>query len=395
MNGKEPILEILEKACRGRTAILTRRECRGFDPMSLAELEKNLRDLGRHGDGCLGDASAEIFGRDSANLGHATAWIDAGLVYEGFASAIGSFGSPETVFCLDPWAAQLRSRAAELAPTASWILVNDLAARKNGEHREYWEALETWFHSLSFSAIFPKTVWDQTLERTQEPSRPPTGPELFADKPGAWQWKWLVSARAAASVVLLVRYSGSLGHLRVLLDSVARQEGSREGIHLVILVGDLGEDPRAYLRWFGIAHPKQWVRLIRTTGDWRPELNQLLGKIPDATVVMVGDHAVLPGGFLETVRKGTRAALLGVPAGLEASAHILIGNLDPLQNYETLVASVPKEIEPKNEAARVVPPETWNDRQSDPASRLLGIVQRPSEANAETPLLLLELADLP
>jgi len=395
MTGTESFAEVLEKASRGRCVILSRRDCRGFDSVSLAELKDTLREMGDHTDTCSGDASAEIFGAAAAELGHASAWIDAGLVYEGFADTIQSNGVPDTVFCLDPWAAQLRSRAGEIAPRATWILQSDLDDRKGRERREYWEQLEEWFKSLSFSAIFPKSAWDEVLAPSGEPPPRSGAPELFAQKPGAWRWRRLTAPPQAASVILLSRYSGSLSHLRVLLDSVVRQEGAREGTGIVILAGDEGEDPRTYLKWFEIAHPRQPASLIRTAGDWKADLNRVLGKAPSAVVVMAGDHAVLPAGFLGTVRRGACPAIVGIPASLEASAHILTGNLDAVQKYETLLASFFREGKARPDAARVVAAETWNDRSVDPASRLLEIARERREEKGGAPLFLLELADLP
>lgn len=395
MIATDVVFELLTKASAGRGAILTRRECVRFDSVPVSELMHHLRQVGHHVEGCQGRASTEILGIEEGALGHAPAWIDAGLVYEDLARSAESLGSLDYVFCLDPWAAQLRSRAGEIAGHATWILVSDIDDRNRAEEREYWEQLQHWFQGLSFSAIIPKRVWDQALVAPEAPAPPAPESTLFAQKPGAWRWRRLTPGPGTASVVALIRYSGRLAHLRVLLDSLIRQEGSREGMRLVVLAGAEGEDPRATLRWFEIAHPAHPIALIRTSEEWKTELNRVLSETPGATVVMIGDHAILPARFLDIVRQGAHPPVLGVPVNLEATAHIVTGNLDPIQNYDTLLQSFMAHRKTAGVSARIIPPNAWKDEAGDPASRLLKIAEERLETNSPSPLFLLELADLP
>jgi hypothetical protein len=389
------ILELLAEAAQGRVVLLTSRELRSCDNVDVSALRAALQTMGQHEEHCLDNETREMLEAEaSENFGHAPFWLAAGARLEELLVRLENHGPADYIFCLDPWAAQIRSKADKMAPTAAWVLISDLDERKKGKDREYWEQLEAWFEALPFAVIVPRKVWDQAISPAQPPSLPATEPELFAAKPGAWRWRRLTSSPKAAPVVFLVRYSGSLGHLRVFLDSVVRQEGPKDGVHIAILAGVEGEDPRAYLQWFDIAHPGQRTTLIGTSGIWKTELSQFLGRASGATVVMAGDHSILPSRFTALVRQGASPRVLGIPASLEVTAHVLTGNLDPIQNYETLLQSFSSEKKARGEAVRIVSSETWNKGTGDPADRLLAIAQEPSTRN-ETPFLILELADLP
>jgi len=88
----------------------------------------------------------------SRDVGHAPRWIDAGGVYE---DLIEDRGSADFIFCLDPWAAQLLSRAKESAPEAKWVLVSD---PHPNEYLEYWKSLDRWLSSLPWSMVIPRNL---------------------------------------------------------------------------------------------------------------------------------------------------------------------------------------------------------------------------------------------
>jgi len=387
---------LLAQAAEGRGILLSRREFRAFEKMSVAQLRDSLRDLGRHSDRCRGKGSAEIFGAEgSADLGDAPAWIDAGAVYEELLEFMKLNGPPDYVICVDPWAAQLRSRVGELASSAKWILVSDLAQRARAGKKEYWEELGAWFETLAYSAILPKESWDPVLAPAEHPVPRPGDDRIFAEKLGAWRWRRLVPVETSTALLFLVRYSGSLSHLRVLLDSLLRQEGPRETSQCVILAGAEGEDPQSYLRWVALAHPRLRLTLLRTSADWKPELGRLLEKAPTATLVMIGDHAILPTGFARLVQAGTQAKVLGIPMSLEATGHIVTGNLDPHPNYETLIRSFSAEQKPRTECARIIPPEALKGAGGDLVGRLLQLSEEAGRQQSGPPISLLEMADLP
>jgi hypothetical protein len=369
---------------------------RGFEGVNVSELREQLRNVGLHGDHCHGKGSLEVFGGQvPAHLGDAPAWIDAGAVYEEFVEFTESNGPLDYVFCLDPWAAQLRSRAGETASSAKWILVSDLDLRQREGGKEYREQLKEWFDTLSFTAIAPRESWDLDVVHPDKPSVVQRQGRLYAQKPGAWQWHRITSFQPSASIVFLVRYSGSLGHLRIILDSLVRQEGAKGDLQCIILAGSEGEDPRIYLRWIALAYRDLRITLLSTSANWQSELNRLLGESPEAALVMVGDHTILPTGFARQVGDGVQATVLGVPMSLEASAHVLTGNLDPFANYDTLIRSFATEHISGVECARIIHSETWSSAEGDPAARLLQLTQEKGRVDGGSTLSLLELADLP
>lgn len=136
---------LLAEAGQGTALLLTHRSLRRVENGG-----ERLREL------LCTDDDARPAGRaileSSDRLGHAPAWIDAGVVYE---ELLEDRGSADFIFCLDPWAAQLLSRAKESAPDAKWVLVTDPTTEGTGE---YWEALDRWLGSLPWSMIVPRDL---------------------------------------------------------------------------------------------------------------------------------------------------------------------------------------------------------------------------------------------
>lgn len=382
--------ELLSRVAAGRGAILSSRGLRGYDQVSVKDLTENLRDMTRHAETCRGHGSSEIL-KDlpTEDLGHAPAWIDAGAVYEDLVEFVQARGPLDYVICVDPWAAQLRSRAAEIAGNAQWILISDLADRRR-DKKEYFEQLGEWFKSLSYSAVLSRKDCD--VAQAEPLAAAPVESAVHARKPGAWEWRRFSAPQPACPLVLLVRYSGSLVHLKVFLDSLLRLEGRPDSLQVVLLTGSSGEDPRPYLRWISLAHPTLRLSTVTISRDWRSDLSPILGASPEATVGMIGDHVILPPQLLRLLKDGGRSVALGVPLPLEASAHILTGNLDALPNYETLMRSVSADARP--ECARFFGPGVLTAGGADPVEQLVQRTRQQADQRVP-PLTFLETADLP
>lgn len=343
-------------------------------------------------------------------LGHAPAWIDAGAQCQELESHLDGEGDLSYVFCLDPWAGQILTRSGDLAERAKWVYVSDLEERKkSGPYPAYWEALEAWFRELPFTWIISKALLEQAIDaqRTEVHPAPLSVANLIhAEQPGAWQWRVLRKAPMPAkphegTLFILCRYSGSLAHLRVFLDSVARQDVPREAIELAILAPPGNAELESYVKWLALAHDDLRVRLLAVSAEdpngWKLELNQRLSKGPKTTVVLLSDHCVLPKLFGSILlAKSTPEQVIALPGlslGTAASAHIVTGNLDPIEHYEKLAqgsGGAPDERKP--EIARCLPSKVWAEGEGEPFSRIFALAQGAATINGPA---LLELADLP
>jgi hypothetical protein len=110
---------------------------------------------------------------------------------------------------------------------------------------------------------------------------------------------------------------------------------------------------------------------------------------------MGGDHTVLPTDFVRKVEGGLRGRVVGVRVPIEATAHILTGNLDPLSNYETLLEGCSKDPNARREGLRIIPPDRWRRGEGDLADRLARLAKEGGSTGAAPSLTLLELGDLP
>lgn len=375
---------LLSEAARGKGAILSRRELAGYEQIGVEELRKTLHRMGHHHDNCRGPASQDILGGDE-DLGDAPAWIDAGGLYEDLVTALEAQGPVDYVFCLDPWTAQLRSRIQEIAPKARWILISDPPERKDSEHREYTEQLDAWFQTLSFAALLPREALEAPVAVAEQ-----SPAIVHLEKPGAWQWRRILP-QATVSRLFLIRYSGSVLHLRLFLDSLARQTAPKGSLSGVLLRGEGGEDPTACLRWFALSQPHMVMTALGLSNEdaWKSELSRILSRHGGATLVLISDHAVLPEDFAKNPPQAAKSVALSA----EASAHILTGNLDPLPNYESLLkAFLDQNQESDVDIARVLAPEAWQSGAGDRVDHILRLAQ---EKTAGPKLPLLHLADLP
>lgn len=384
--------QMLSKAAAGRGAILSRRGLRGYEQVSVENLVENLRDMTRHTGNCRGQQSFEIFGDfPTGDLGHAPAWIDAGAVYEDLVQVVQSRGPLDYVICVDPWAAQLRSRAAEIAGNAQWILISDLEGGKETSKKDYFGQLKEWFSSLSYAATL--SLKDLDVSQSDSAAAAPVKFAIHARKPGAWEWRRLCTAEPACPLVLLVRYSGSLAHLKLFLDSLLRLQGRPDSLQVVLLTGAGGEDPQPYLRWIFLAHPRLRLSTVETSRDWQSDLRPILAGAPQAVVGMIGDHAILPPTLLEHLKEGGRSTAQGAPLPVQTSAHVLTGNLDAVANYETLLRSVPADVPERAECARFFAPGVLTANRADPVEQLLQLTRKEADRSLP-PLTFLETTDL-
>jgi hypothetical protein len=349
-----------------------------------------VRDLEQDEERRPGKGSREILAGDSTeDVGHGPFWIDAGSVYEDLLS-LGS-DTADIIFCLDPWAAQL-IRDEDAASGARWYIISDLGSRKSVSYEEYWGQLEEWFERRPFAGIILREAWIEALG--SEPTDPPAdhAASIHLQKPGAWQWR-KISGTSEQLLHFLVKFSGSLPHLRVFLDSLARQDCPKDRLQATIVTSENSEDLRRYLRWHALAHPTLEVESVAT-----PHLDRTLESHPGAVLVLTGDHTILPPRFarvtLERIAADGCPSLYGVPLSAEASAHVLTGNLDPVAHYESLLEACSHTS--SAEAVRLVPPESWMGGELGPMGNIMAYVR---ESEGARPRLegpgLLCLGDLP
>ncbi len=348
------VLELLSDAGRMKWAALTCQDLKVSGPEDSAgsSLQEVLRGSGQAALETTGLGSREILSPDSSiDLGHAPAWIDAGLQYEALITHIEDHGELDYIFCLDPWAAQMLSSGEHSHTRTRWVFVTDRHGQRSEGQEEYWDRMAEWFQALPFYAIIAKEVWDAALP-SQADFRSPNriaqdSSRVFLEKPGAWQWKRIservASERATEDTLLfIVKYSGSLVHLRMLLDSVARQHHPKDRLRIAVLAQGVAIDLPEYLRWFALAQKDITVTAIDLSeNSGEASLAALLTEVSGATVIWVDDHVLLPDRFSESVRvaakTGTSFAFFGVSISLDISAQILTGNMDPSPHYEQLL----------------------------------------------------------
>jgi len=396
------VKELLAEAENGRVLVISRRELARADHSGPSFIEA-LRELDHHAEDCPGKGSLEILGEAPiGELGHAPFWIDAGGVYEDLVAHPPENG--DIVFCLDPWAAQL-IRDDDGANGARWFVVSDVNVRKPGPHENYWGQLEEWLERRPFAGIISREAWEEALGFDPGDNR--AAPSGHPQRSGAWQLKLLggspePSATEAKAIFFLVKYSGSLPHLRVFLDSLARQEMPKDRLRATILSSEPAEDLRQYLRWHALAHPTLAVEVLVTSGvdngPWSSELNRALEAFSGPVVVLTGDHTILPSRFsrvaLEMAAGNTCPSLSAIPLSAEASAHVVTGNLDAVAHYEKLVdAFSRKSEEGAGDAARLVSAKAWLGGELGPLANIMAYVREADSTTVGGPALL-QLGDL-
>lgn len=393
---------LLAEAENAKVIVISRRELVRADHAGPS-LASTLRELDRHAEDCRGKGSTEILGEAPMdNLGHAPFWIDAGEVYEDLIAQSPEQG--DIVLCLDPWAAQL-IRDDDAATGAKWFVVSDVNVRKPGSHEDYWGQLEEWLERRPFTGIISRDAWEEALGLDSGDGH--AAPSGHSRRSGAWQWKTMgeapePGAAESQAILFLVKYSGSLPHLRVFLDSLARQEMPKENLRVTILSSEPAEDLRQYLRWHALAHPTLAMEVLVTAGaddgPWSSELNRSLEAFSGALVVLTGDHTILPSRFsrvaLNMAAADGRPALSAIPLSAEASAHVVTGNLDAVAHYEKLVDAFSRKLEKSaGDAVRLVPPKAWLGGELGPLANIMAYVRETNDAPPGGPALL-QLGDL-
>ncbi len=328
-------------------------------------------------------------------LGHAPAWLDAGSLYEELVMCAGEEGRPDYIFCLDPWSAQLLTRTKELMPEAKWVLVTDLSTEKDVGDSSYWESMQEWFRSLPFAAIVAREAWVEAVSSYVPPARAgfrelrPSRVHLA--RLGAWRWMRVTGPISAGTpaledVTFLTRFSGSLLHIKLFLESVARQNYPKRSLRVFILLGDSAPELNDYLRWFAIAQPELRIETIqagpKAEGDWDNLRGRLRRERPHAHLVKIDDYAILPLDFCSAISGGdcsreprqSRYAEMS----LEACAHLATGNLDPVTEYDKLLAAFrtagtgDRNMSCADRAVSV-PPDLWVDADEKSLARIFGI----------------------
>jgi hypothetical protein len=121
----------------------------------------------------------------------------------------------------------------------------------------------------------------------------------------------------------------------------------------------------------------------------------LLERAGEATLVLIGDHTILPSGFAQALQEKGASSLESIPLSPKVSSHIITGNLDPVVHYESLLRGCAQDGAERAEIARILPSHAWREGEGDVVSRILRLAQdkrKPERSGVRT---LLELADLP
>ncbi|HXC66061.1 MAG TPA: hypothetical protein VN638_01510 [Nitrospiraceae bacterium] len=360
--------------------------------------------------------SGEIFSGEAAvELGHAVSWIDAGTVYEDLIALFESQEPPDVVICMDPWAAQLCKRPEVDRSQCRWIFVTDSQQMRTSAHSRYWDQVEAWLAELPFYATFCLGVVGSERTTALDPESQTSHPKpavisrTYLEKPGAWRWKRISEPQplempGTGIITLLLQHSGSLSHLRIFMDSWARQDFSKSRMRLLLLARAWSQDLSDYLRWLSLVHTDlDIVRIDQSQESWGEQLDGALATLLGSTLVMTGDHALLPETFASTVRgcsgSKTGTVILGVPMSLEVSAQIILGNMDHIRHQDSLLrAFAGASRHQPIEIARVFPPLLWGAEAKAISQQLLSLSEDKEAfepVRQDQPWHLLQLAELP
>lgn len=400
MTVESQIRALIEEAALLRGMILSRRGVVRYGGVSPAHLRELLRSATEGDPAHHGAGSLEILGHeDPESFGHAPQWLDAGRILEEVASSVALEGPPDIVFCMDPWIAQLKRGGLEAVSASQWIWVSDVQDDRIGPHKEYWERLESWLEDLGFSQILTKVGLEQEESLPKRSSPVDRENRIHLARPGAWTWLRILGRPALQleNLFFLVRYSGSVAHLRIFLDSLRRQEGPRIDLQGVVL--SAGPDPQLdqYIKWISLSQPELQLEVLDTLRgegeEWKRKLNERLGKVGKTTLVLTGDHTVLSPSFVRTVRSGKYFTLRGTILSTDLTAHVLTGDVDLIPDHARLLEAFAKGT--PSDCGRVLPSRQWQGIDDDASTRILSLVRESPGARSGGVLQLLELADLP
>jgi hypothetical protein len=373
-----------------------RLESPGESLIGVLRLMWEKRDLGKR------TASSEILGNSWKGPNHPTAWLDLGDLYEALIANVESEGPADYIFCLDPWVAQLLGPKGEARIAAKWVFVSDIDKRRTLDHEVYWEDLGKWFSELPFVAILPSTALG-SLDSARTSSAGRLRSKVFLQSQGAWQWLRLSADSRQTSppegkLLFIVRSSGTLMYLRVMLESVIRQSFPKERLEVVVLTQGAGSpELSTYLKWLALACSQCRVSLVEMSDNiaWRSRVNQILAAQREATLVLTHDRVLLSESFSQTVAESAASRTLsgckGVMLGRESTAHILTGNLDPIRNYgDLLSAHAGTPAAPVTRGARVIPAALWSEGGGEWLERISSLQEESGVAGPP----LLEMVDL-
>jgi len=146
----------IERAALGHTIILTTfDQDAGLSSATLAlhALENKLRKaelINLRGDVPVGHSIA-LQKVDATT--HESCWIAAADLHEKAVAYFKSGCTPEFVFCIDPWAANLKMPLSALAQKSKWIFISDAKLPRLDADCDYWTEFDTWLNTQQFDAV--------------------------------------------------------------------------------------------------------------------------------------------------------------------------------------------------------------------------------------------------
>ena len=84
---------------------------------------------------------------------HERGWLAVANLHEKVLGVLKEAPSIDYIFCLDPWAASLKSNLAQNASQAKWVWVSDNESLQSESEREYWHDLNEWLFSQKFEEV--------------------------------------------------------------------------------------------------------------------------------------------------------------------------------------------------------------------------------------------------
>jgi hypothetical protein len=340
----------------------------GASGLSTA-VEKQLKDHGEESGSLLtfhqlvGEGAWD--GHDDERIPPETkAWIGAGDLFEKLIAYLAQDEAPDTILCLDPWAAQILPRGISLASQSEWIFISDLEMRIAGSDSQYWQGIQEWTNDLPFDRVVSLNelgIDPRETDVRQEVTLPPFVPieespkrkdpsPPLASAP-SWRWKRILpngdsrpGAPALAVDFILFHRTSSL-HLRAALDAIARQEDPSTKIQVLVLSRGATEPLGDLIQYFSRAYPRLTLRMEEVTSleaDSAALFQGLRMSRAPHCVALMDDGILVPSDFVKRLSVGaTRqpsVLRLGrVVLDAETAAHILTGNLDPVPHYAKLL----------------------------------------------------------
>jgi hypothetical protein len=292
------------------------------------------------------------------------ALIAAGDLFEKLIAYLAQDKAPETIFCLDPWAAQILPRGMSLASESEWIFISDLEERIAGPDSEHWKGIQEWTNDLPFERVV--AVSDLGIDpgdrrSRQAVTRPPSAPirkplepidpfPPLASAP-AWRWRRILpkgTSRPSTpppTVDFILLHRASSLHLRAALDAIARQEDPSTKIQVLILSRGSTEPVGDFIQYFARAYPRLAIRtegVASIEADSATLFQGLRMSRGLHCVALMDDGILVPSDFTKRILVGAKSQpsilrLGRVLLDAETAAHILTGNLDPIPHYEKLL----------------------------------------------------------